>query len=208
MKRCLCDVKTAKSRIFQEVTPSGHATFRQRRINVDSISWRCIDVDALWYKRQVLAWLHHGNSSSLSHLQIPNTRFVHKFFYKWPQFHKIYLRICAPEKIQISLRIRQRVIHYYIDFRPNTEVLTSYQVIISDTFYIIAKTYLYNFDPLKPHFYIVKHLDLVGYTLFFLFLLKNIDYGYLLCLSIYLSIYFLVLSRSILIIISGGWVGG
>ena len=41
----------------------------------------------------------------------------------------------------------------------------------------ITKTYLYNFDPLKPHFYIVK-LGLQGYTLFFLFLLKNIDCGY------------------------------
>ena len=33
----------------------------------------------------------------------------------------------------------------------------------------IMKTCLYNFDPLNPHFYIVKL-----YTLFFLFLLKNI----------------------------------
>ena len=39
------------------------------------------------------------------------------------------------------------------------------------------KTCLYNFDPLKPHFYIVK-LELQGYTLFFLFLLKNIDCRY------------------------------
>ena len=38
----------------------------------------------------------------------------------------------------------------------------------------ITKTYLYNIDPLKPHFYVVK----LGYTLFFLFLLKNIDCGY------------------------------
>ena len=38
----------------------------------------------------------------------------------------------------------------------------------------ITKTYLYIFDPLKPHFYIVK----LGYTLFFLFLVKNIDCGY------------------------------
>ena len=38
----------------------------------------------------------------------------------------------------------------------------------------ITKTRLYNFDPLKPHFYIVK----LGYTLFLLFLLKNIDCGY------------------------------
>ena len=40
----------------------------------------------------------------------------------------------------------------------------------------IMKTCLYNFDPLKPHFYIVK----LGFTLFSLFLLKNIDCGYLL----------------------------
>ena len=38
----------------------------------------------------------------------------------------------------------------------------------------ITKTCLYNFDPLKPHFYIVK-LGFTGYTLFFLFLLKTID---------------------------------
>ena len=36
----------------------------------------------------------------------------------------------------------------------------------------ITKTCLYNFDPLKPHFYIVK-LGFTGYTLFFLFLLKT-----------------------------------
>ena len=42
----------------------------------------------------------------------------------------------------------------------------------------ITKTRLCNFDPLKPHFYIVK-LGFTGvYILFFLFLLKNIDYGY------------------------------
>ena len=41
----------------------------------------------------------------------------------------------------------------------------------------ITKTYVYNFDPLKPHFYTVK-LGFTGYTLFFLLLLKNIDCGY------------------------------
>ena len=42
---------------------------------------------------------------------------------------------------------------------------------------IITKTYRYNFDSLKPHFYIAE----LGFTyawLFFLFLLKNIDCGY------------------------------
>ena len=41
----------------------------------------------------------------------------------------------------------------------------------------ITKTCLYNFDPLKPHF-CIKNWGLQGYTLFFSFLLKNIDCGY------------------------------
>ena len=41
----------------------------------------------------------------------------------------------------------------------------------------ITKTCLFNFDPLKPHFYIVK-LGLQGYKLFSLSLLKNIDCRY------------------------------
>ena len=44
-------------------------------------------------------------------------------------------------------------------------------------FVFITKTYLYNFDPLKPHFYIVK-LGFTGVYISFLFLLKNIDCGY------------------------------
>ena len=43
--------------------------------------------------------------------------------------------------------------------------------------HFIKKTRLYNFDPLKPHFYIVK-LGFTGVYIFFLFLLKNIDCGY------------------------------
>ena len=41
----------------------------------------------------------------------------------------------------------------------------------------ITKTYLYNLDPLKPHFYIVK-LGFTGVYIIFLILLKNIDCGY------------------------------
>ena len=41
----------------------------------------------------------------------------------------------------------------------------------------ITKTCLYNFDPLKPHFYIVKR-GFTGVDIIFLFLLKNIDCGY------------------------------
>ena len=43
--------------------------------------------------------------------------------------------------------------------------------------HIITKTCLYNFDPLKPYFYIVK-LGFTGIYIIFLFLIKIIDCGY------------------------------
>ena len=42
---------------------------------------------------------------------------------------------------------------------------------------IITKIYLYNFDPLKPHFYIVK-LGFTGVNIIFLISAKNIYCGY------------------------------
>ena len=41
----------------------------------------------------------------------------------------------------------------------------------------ITKTYLYNFDPLQPHFYIVK-LVFTGVYIIFLISAQNIDCGY------------------------------
>ena len=41
----------------------------------------------------------------------------------------------------------------------------------------ITKTYLYNFDPLKPHFYIVK-LGFTGVYIIFLISAQNMDCGY------------------------------
>ena len=43
--------------------------------------------------------------------------------------------------------------------------------------YSITKTYLYNFDPLKPHFYIVT-LGFTGVYIIFLISAQNIDCGY------------------------------
>ena len=44
---------------------------------------------------------------------------------------------------------------------------------------VITKTYLYNVDPLKPHFYIAK-LGFTGVYIIFLNSAQNIDCGYLL----------------------------
>ena len=44
-------------------------------------------------------------------------------------------------------------------------------------FSLITKTRLYNFDPLEPHFYIVK-LGFTGVYIIFLIYAQNIDCGY------------------------------
>ena len=53
------------------------------------------------------------------------------------------------------------------------------QSLYSINIFYITKTYLYNFDPLKPHIYIVKPGFIVVYIIF-LISAQNIDCGYLL----------------------------
>ena len=55
--------------------------------------------------------------------------------------------------------------------------VTSNLILILEYLNTITKTCLYNFDPLKPHFYIVK-LGFTGVYIIFVFLLKKIDCGY------------------------------
>ena len=52
-----------------------------------------------------------------------------------------------------------------------------YMCVPHDIGIVITKTYLYNFDPLKPHFYIVK-LGFTGVYIIFLISAQNIDCGY------------------------------
>ena len=68
------------------------------------------------------------------------------------------LHITAPNK---------RVYQYFSYFFSKTNVRGTR----------ITKTRLYNFDPLKPHFYVVK-LGFTGVHIVFLILLKTIDCAY------------------------------
>ena len=56
-------------------------------------------------------------------------------------------------------------------------ILRTYPLEYNVLFSTITKTYLYNFDPLKPHFYIVK-LGFTGVYIIFLISAQNIDCGY------------------------------
>ena len=93
-------------------------------------------------------------------------------------------------KIHVVGTHQKRLCHGYSSEAPQKDASDEYlqhiflwrkekkcQYVWFENCLIITKTYLYNFDPLKPHFYIVK-LGFTRITLFFLFLLKNIDCGY------------------------------
>ena len=60
----------------------------------------------------------------------------------------------------------------YSTYPKHWDTLSTYHTIL-----LITKTYLYNFDPLKPHFYIVK-LGFTGVYIIFLIPAQNIDCGY------------------------------
>ena len=63
------------------------------------------------------------------------------------------------------------------DPRCGLLVLASHSSVVFPAVIVITKTYLYNFDPLKPHFYIVK-LGFTGVYIIFLISAQNIDCGY------------------------------
>ena len=55
--------------------------------------------------------------------------------------------------------------------------ISCYFILFHFVLLFITKTYLYNFDPLKPHFYIIK-LGFTGVYIIFLISAQNIDCGY------------------------------
>ena len=59
-----------------------------------------------------------------------------------------------------------------------SRILTSTQRRRKQYAVFITTTYLYNFDPLKPHFYIVK-LGFTGVYIIFLISAQNIDFQFL-----------------------------
>ena len=60
---------------------------------------------------------------------------------------------------------------------PVLSVLSVFLLLMKLHSFYITKTYLCNFDPLKPHFYIVK-LGFTGVYIIFLISDQNIDCGY------------------------------
>ena len=72
---------------------------------------------------------------------------------------------------------------FVVKIHHNTDILCPIGIIIQGvTWYFhlefyITKTYLYNVDPLKPHFYVVK-LGFTGVYIIFLIFAQNMDCGY------------------------------
>ena len=107
------------------------------------------------------------------------------------QFHSLYVRLVLSilSLLLVSGRNgRQKIMnrievleHSFRAFRKKT-LKRCYYVHSVRTQFVpvwqhIPKTRLYNFDPLKPHFYIVK-LGFTGVYIIFLIFAQNIDCGY------------------------------
>ena len=69
---------------------------------------------------------------------------------------------CKPQFYNIKVGLKRSILYRHVFVMDNHN---------------ITKTRLYNFDPLKPHFYIVK-LGFTGVCLIFLISAQNIDCGY------------------------------
>ena len=70
----------------------------------------------------------------------------------------------------INIVLNQIVIQHFMyllvqQLLCNVKSCSHVSIVRSFVFYLNMKTCLYNVDPLKPHFYIVK-LEFTGYTLF------------------------------------------
>ena len=76
--------------------------------------------------------------------------------------------------VKFSIYSNRRVFIMHSICYPTTRKNTTEMTLLV---YNITKTYLYNFDPLKPHFYIVK-LGFTGVYIIFLISAQNIDCGY------------------------------
>ena len=65
---------------------------------------------------------------------------------------------------------------FVFHYKPSKKIETMQNIIWTERD-VITKTCLYNFDPLKPHFHIVK-LGFTGVCIIFLISAQNIDCGY------------------------------
>ena len=102
--------------------------------------------------------------------------------YVWSNQLRVLISYSDNTSVRVLLHRAQLNCLFYM-YRDQVRIKMGFEdfrtpTILTQTFlFFITKTCLYNFDPLKPHFYIVK-LGYTGYILFFIVLLKNIDCGY------------------------------
>ena len=82
-------------------------------------------------------------------------------------------RICLKTLTDGKLRTTTTELTHAISLPMNQKLRSASNV----QFGFITKTCLYNIDPLKPHFYIVK-LGFTGVYIIFLISAQNIDCGY------------------------------
>ena len=66
----------------------------------------------------------------------------------------------------LKIITRYKRMGYYFNIMRQTACLVYNPIMVDSYAFLIMKTYLYNFDPFKPHFYIVKLVFTGVYSIF------------------------------------------
>ena len=77
---------------------------------------------------------------------------------------------------EIAMELKGENKNFIVSWHQNIRGRDRRRFVFYTSLYI-TKTCLYNLDPLKPHFYIIK-LGFIGVYIIFLILLENIDCGH------------------------------
>ena len=157
--------------------PDGHTTLKQRRFNVDSMSWHWLNVESTLFQRCVLAGfvpIWKFAIKAIFRLSFSYMCFVSKgnLIDQWlinGNMRKMkcicHMRLAKTQKSQ-GICVIWSGFCCLLTKATSTPASTWRLYSIASTS-IITKTYLYNFDPLKHHFYIVK-LEFTGVYIIFL----------------------------------------
>ena len=127
----------------------------------------------LYYLRLSQNWINTFEFRSKPNKPLQKYTSLNRIEHVSLNIRKCTFEYVRPTKIRFSLHIHADWFDVFLSACAQVCFLTLQLMFMV----IIKKTYLYNFDPLKPHFCIVK-LGLTGVYIIFLISAKNIDCGY------------------------------
>ena len=148
----------------------------EERMTVESISW---SIFTKGWVEPTTSWSPVGrasNSATEAGAIVSSLRFISRtnFILSWDEHKKSFI---TSGSVSYSSKKESYLLCIGLNKSDWTGIYHRRIIDVSLITIFITRTYLYNVEPLEPHFYTVK-LGFTGVYIIFLFLLKNIDCGY------------------------------